>query len=192
MKAFAVAVILTAQTLLSPLAGVHAAEENNTLGTTTTDFTTYEAYKLNQIDVTDAYLTNAEDKDIEYLLSLDTDRLLAGFRETAGVDMKGKQRYAGWENMLIGGHTMGHYLTAVAQAVATLPSDDARDKELSDRLDYVIDSLKECQDALGTGFIFGGTIRDKITSSSNLTMLKRIKPISWTRPGCHGTPCTKF
>jgi len=130
-------------------------------GTTMTELTTYDAYNLNQVDVTDAYLTNAEDKDIEYLLSLDADRLLAGFRDTAGVDMKGKQRYAGWENMLIGGHTMGHYLTAVAQAVATLPSDDTRDKELSDRLDYIIDSLKECQDALGTGFIFGAAIKDR-------------------------------
>lgn len=126
-----------------------------------TDFTTYEAYNLEQVDVTDAYLTNAESKDIEYLLSLDADRLLAGFRETAGVDMKGKARYAGWENMLIGGHTMGHYLTAVAQAVATLPSDDSRDKELSDRLEYIIDELKICQDALGTGFIFGAAIKDK-------------------------------
>ena len=161
MGAFAMAAILTAQTLFSPFVGVLAAEENDTGGTNMTDFTTYEAYNLNQVDVTDAYLTNAEDKDIEYLLSLDTDRLLAGFRDTAGVDMKGKQRYAGWENMLIGGHTMGHYLTAVAQAVATLPSDDARDKELSDRLNYVIDSLKECQDALGTGFIFGATIKDR-------------------------------
>ena len=130
-------------------------------GITMTELTTYEAYNLNQIDVTDAYLTNAEAKDIEYLLSLDADRLLAGFRDTAGVDMKGKQRYAGWENMLIGGHTMGHYLTAVAQAVATLPSDDSRDKELSDRLDYIIDELKICQDALGTGFIFGAAIKNK-------------------------------
>ena len=135
---------------------------NETTGDTTmTDFTTYESYNLNQVDVTDAYLTNAEDKDIEYLLSLDADRLLAGFRETAGVDMKGVKRYAGWENMLIGGHTMGHYLTAVAQAVATLPADDSRDKELSDRLVYIIDSLKECQDATGTGFIFGATIASK-------------------------------
>ena len=142
--------------------GTNNDTHNETIGETTmTEFTTYESYNLNQVDVTDAYLTNAEDKDIEYLLSLDADRLLAGFRETAGVDMKGKNRYAGWENMLIGGHTMGHYLTAVAQAVATLPSEDSRDKELADRLDYIIDSLKECQDALGTGFIFGATIKDK-------------------------------
>lgn len=142
--------------------GASTGTNNETTGETSmTDFTTYEAYNLNQVDVTDAYLTNAEDKDIEYLLSLDADRLLAGFRETAGVDMKGKKRYAGWESSLIGGHTLGHYLTAVAQAVATLPSDDARSGELSNRLTYIIDGLKECQDALGTGFLFGATIYSK-------------------------------
>ena len=159
--AFAMTAVTASHLLLSPLTGVFAAEENQTGGTTMTDFTTYEAYDLNQVDVTDAYLTNAEDKDIDYLLSLDADRLLAGFRETAGIDMKGAKRYAGWENMLIAGHTLGHYLTAVAQAVATLPPEDERDSELSERLIYLIDSLKECQDALGTGFLFGATINDK-------------------------------
>ena len=107
------------------LSGTTAGTNNETIGETTmTEYTNYNAYQLNQVDVTDTYLTNAENKDIEYLLSLDADRLLAGFRETAGLDLKGKTRYAGWENMLIGGHTLGHYLTAVAQAVATLPSDD--------------------------------------------------------------------
>jgi len=144
------------------LPGITTGTPHETTGETTmTNFTTYQDYKLNQVDVTDAYLTNAENKDIEYLLSLDADRLLAGFRETAGLDMMGKKRYSGWENMLIGGHTMGHYLTAVAQAVATLPSDDSRDAELSNRLVYIINGLKECQDALGTGFLFGATITDK-------------------------------
>ncbi len=135
--------------------------DTNTGEITMTDFTTYNSYELSQVDVTDAYLTNAEDKDIAYLLSLDADRLLAGFRETAGVDMKGAKRYAGWETSLIAGHTLGHYLTAVAQAVATLPAEDSRDAELNDRLNYLIDSLKECQDALGTGFLFGATVYNK-------------------------------
>ena len=121
----------------------------------------YSSYALSQVDVLDAYLTNAEDKDIEYLLSLNADRLLAGFRETAGLDTLGAKRYTGWETSLIAGHTLGHYLTAVAQAVATLPSTDARDAELSARLSYLITSLKECQDAVGTGFIFGATVIDK-------------------------------
>ncbi len=119
------------------------------------------AYDLWDVDVTDAYLTNAETKDIEYLLLLDSDKLLAGFRETAGLDMQGATRYGGWENSLIGSHTMGHYITAVSQAVASLPDTDSRRAQLVTKLEYIIDELKECQDALGTGFIFGATIKDQ-------------------------------
>lgn len=118
-------------------------------------------YDLSQVDVTDAYLENAEAKDIEYLLSLDSDKLLAGFRETAGLDMKGATRYDGWENSLIGSHTMGHYLTAMAQAVATLSDSDSRKAQVEEKLEYIISSLAECQEAYGNGYIFGATLLDK-------------------------------
>lgn len=154
LPALALATMLVTQ-LLAPLSGAFAATENET---GENEMTTYNAYNLSAVDVTDAYLTNAEDKDIEYLLSLDVDRLVAGFRDTAGLNMKGKTRYAGWESSLIGGHTLGHYLTAVAQAVAALPSTDPREAELLTHLNYIMDALKECQDAIGTGFIFGSTI----------------------------------
>ena len=134
IPALALSAMLTAQ-LLAPLSGAFAATENET---GETEMTTYNAYDLSAVDVTDTYLTNAEDKDIEYLLSLDADRLVAGFRDTAGLDMKGKTRYAGWESSLIGGHTLGHYLTAVAQAVATLPSSDPREAELLNRLNCLL------------------------------------------------------
>lgn len=157
VSSFALTMLLASQ-LLSPLQHIVAMAETEKTKTGEDTMTTYNAYPLSSVDVTDAYLTNAEDKDIDYLLSLDADRLLAGFRDTAGIDTKGKIRYAGWETSLIGGHTLGHYLTAVAQAAATLPSSDPRDAELNDRLTYMITALKECQDAIGTGFLFGSTI----------------------------------
>jgi len=119
------------------------------------------SYGLSDIDITDAYLTNAENLEIKYLLSLEADKLLAGFRETAGLDMQGATRYAGWENSLIGGHSLGHYLTAMAQAAASLDDTDSRKKEVTDRLEYIIDELKKCQDSLGTGYIFGATLTNK-------------------------------
>ncbi len=129
------------------------------------DNTTYigniSGYPLSQIVLKDAYLLNAQTKDIEYLLSLDSDKLLAGFRETAGLDMKGATRYAGWENSLIGGHTMGHYLTAMAQAVAALPDGDANKAKVIEKLNYIVDELAKCQEATGTGYIFGATLVDK-------------------------------
>ena len=65
-----------------------------------------------RVYVEDTYMSNAFAKEIKYLLSIDDDKMLAGFRDTAGIDIKGATRYAGWESMLIGGHTMGHYLSS--------------------------------------------------------------------------------
>ena len=78
--------------------------------------------------IKDKYIDEAFHLQLTNMLKLDADRLLAGFRETAGLIagmsepqitefMKNKQRYGGmWEDGLIGGHTLGHYLTALAQA----------------------------------------------------------------------------
>ncbi len=120
-----------------------------------------KTFSLGQVTLTDPYFVNSFEKEVDYLLAFDTDKLLAGFRETAGLDMKGAVRYGGWESTLIGGHTIGHYLTACAQAYATLPDGNAEKKGLYDILVTMIDGLSECQDALGTGFIFGATIQDK-------------------------------
>lgn len=118
-------------------------------------------FELGQVTLKDDYFVNASEKEIEYLLSFDTDKLLAGFRETAGLDMKGAVRYTGWEDDLIGGHCVGHYLSAVAQAYASLPDDDENKQKLYDITTTLIDGLKECQDTTGTGFIFGARVIDK-------------------------------
>ncbi len=126
---------------------------------------------LKDVRVTDKYLDEAFHVDVKNLLNLDADRFLAGFRETASlikgespeetkVFMKSKSRYEGeWEDKLIGGHTMGHYLTAIAQAVVNTAATSDEHKRLQERLSYLIDSLKECQDkTIGTGedgYIFG-------------------------------------
>ena len=120
-----------------------------------------QSFDLGQVILTNDYFENAFDKEIAYLLSFDTDRLLAGFRETAGIDMRGAVRYTGWEDDLIGGHCVGHYLSAAAQAYASLP-DGNKDKEaLYGIITAMTDGLKECQDEIGTGFIFGARIVDK-------------------------------
>lgn len=120
-----------------------------------------KAYGLGQVLLKDAYLVNAFEKDVAYLKDFDVDRLLAGFYENAGLKMK-KMRYPGWENMLIGGHTLGHYLTAAAQAYANAQI-DSEDKEiLYDKITALIDGLLECQKhSQGKpGFVFGATIQD--------------------------------
>ena len=77
----------------------------------------YQAFEPDQVQMLDSYCVNAFEKEIEYLKKIDIERLLAGFYENAGI-ASGKIRYGGWENSLIGGHTMGHFLTAISQAYA--------------------------------------------------------------------------
>lgn len=142
-----------------------AAEDGETLGNTAPEagiLTGLSDYSLAEVDVTDDYCNNAFDLEVSYLLSFDTDKLLAGFRETAGLDMNNSTRYGGWETSLIGGHTMGHYLTACAQAYESADSDSESKAALYEKITTIIDELSICQqNSKGeTGFIFGATVLD--------------------------------
>ncbi|MBO6239610.1 MAG: glycoside hydrolase family 127 protein [Butyrivibrio sp.] len=133
----------------------------------------WELTNLKSVEVTDRYFDEALHLDVKNMLLLDPDRLLAGFRETAsiigGIDenskkilMKGKKRYGGWEDGLIAGHTLGHYIKALSQAQINLGLSISEQGEVKERLDYLIDGLKECQKlTCGTsyeGYIFGASL----------------------------------
>lgn len=120
-----------------------------------------KAFPLTKVILKDPYLINAFEKEVSYLKAFDTDRLLAGFRETAGLDMRGKERYPGWESMLIGGHTLGHYMTACVRSVESPNCGSADQHALLMILKQLVDGLKECQEAGRTGFLFGAIILDK-------------------------------
>jgi uncharacterized protein len=108
-----------------------------------------KAFDLNCVRVTDGPLKHAMDLNKEYLLQLEPDRLLARFREYAGLETKAKN-YEGWEALGISGHSLGHYLSACAMMAAA--TDDAR---LIERVNYIVDELEVCQEAHGTGYISG-------------------------------------
>ncbi len=114
------------------------------------------------ISMKDDYCVNALNKEIEYLLSIDTDKMLAGFRENAGV-AGNKIRYGGWENSLIGGHAVGHYFTALAQAYANKMVSKENKSIFMDKINHIIDVLDVCQhESKGkAGFIWASTILDK-------------------------------
>ncbi|MBQ8314668.1 MAG: glycoside hydrolase family 127 protein [Lachnospiraceae bacterium] len=120
-----------------------------------------KAFSLRSVQMKDAYLVNAFEKEVMYLTSFDTDKLLAGFRETAGVDMRGATRYEGWESMLIGGHTLGHYMTACVRSCESANCKEEDRQELLGILKRLVDGLAECQEAGKTGFLFGAIIQDK-------------------------------
>lgn len=118
--------------------------------------TDIQQFTLADVQLTDDYYFQAQESDVEFLLAFDNDRLLSRFRETAGLDTYGFKPYNGWENSRLGGHCVGHYLTAAAQAIKVTGNE-----ELKEKLAEIISGLKECQDNLGTGFIFGAQIDDK-------------------------------
>ena len=95
------------------------------------------------VTLLDPYEKNAFALEISYLKSLNPDRLLRGFCDIAGIESTA-ELYGGWETSAIQGHTMGHYLTALAQAYAF-----SGDSELKKAADYVISVLKKCQQESG-------------------------------------------
>ena len=121
----------------------------------------YTSISLGKVTITDDYLQNAFAKEVLYLTALNPDKLLAGFRETAGVDMRGATRYEGWESMLIGGHTLGHYMTACVRSCESANCTTEDRQELLGILNCLADGLAECQKAGKTGFLFGAILQDK-------------------------------
>ncbi|MCR4642593.1 MAG: glycoside hydrolase family 127 protein [Lachnospiraceae bacterium] len=121
----------------------------------------FSEYGLDRVLITDAWCVNAYEKDVAWLLSLDEERLLAGFYENAGLSNE-HERYPGWENMLIGGHTLGHYLTAAAQGFKNAEVSAEQKEGLFAKIKRIIDGLLECQQhSKGKpGFVFGAMIRD--------------------------------
>src|SRR4051812_43120699 len=79
---------------------------------TVTDIRAY-AFNLSDVQLLPGYFTEAMNADVNYLLKIEPDRLLADFRVHSGLKAKG-ERYGGWETSGLAGHTLGHYLSAVA------------------------------------------------------------------------------
>lgn len=98
-----------------------------------------EEFSMKNVTLLDSYEQNAFEKEVEYLKSLDADRLMRGFGDISGRKINA-EKYGGWETSAIQGHTLGHYLTAVSQAFAT-----SGDKELKKITDYMISVLDDCQ-----------------------------------------------
>lgn len=96
-------------------------------------------FDMGDIVLLDSYEKNAFEKEVAYLKKLDADRLLKGFCDIGGVSSDATL-YGGWENSAIKGHTLGHYLTAAAQAYAA-----SGDKELLSTVNHIVDVLAECQ-----------------------------------------------
>src|SRR3546814_8693226 len=79
---------------------------------------------------------DAVNKNREFLLSLDPDRLLHNFREGAGLTPRAPV-YGGWEARGIAGHSLGHYLSACALMHA-----QTGDAAVRDRITHIVRSAE--------------------------------------------------
>lgn len=104
-------------------------------------------FNLRDVTLAPGPFARAMAKNAEYLLSLEPDRFLAGYRANAGLEPKAP-KYGGWESLGLAGHTLGHYLTALAWMVEA--TGDARFRE---RLNYTIAELAACQTEARGGLI---------------------------------------
>ena len=104
---------------------------------------------LEDVRLTGGPLKNAQDKELEYLLALEPDRMLAFLRRSAKLDPKA-QGYGGWDGdgRQLTGHIAGHYLSGVSLAFAA-----TGDTRFRDRANYIVAELKQIQDAQSDGYL---------------------------------------
>jgi len=108
-----------------------------------------QSFPLTEVRLLESPFLKAQQTDLNYMLKLDPDRLLAPFLREAGLPAKA-QSYGNWENSGLDGHTAGHYLTALAQMYAS-----TSDPKCRQRLDYMVSELKRCQDTRSDGYVGG-------------------------------------
>jgi len=104
-------------------------------------------FGLKDVKLLDGPFKHATELNIQSLLNYEPDRLLAKFRKENGLKPKA-EHYGGWEDNTIAGHSLGHYLTSIALMYQT-----TNDQRFLDRVNYIVDELKVCQDADPDGYI---------------------------------------
>ena len=106
-------------------------------------------FPLSAVRLGDGDLRRAQITDVEYVLRLDPDRLLAPFLREAGLNSP-VPSYGSWESIGLDGHIGGHYLSALAQLHAA-----TGDPRLPARVDHMLDVLERCQAASRDGWLGG-------------------------------------
>ena len=120
--------------------------------------TKVESFPVSSVRLTASPFKHAEDMDIQYLLGINPDRLLAPYLKEAGLTPKA-ENYTNWENTGLDGHIGGHYVSALSYMYAATGN-----AEIKGRLDYMISELQRCQDADGylSGVVNGRKVWQEI------------------------------
>jgi DUF1680 family protein len=101
-------------------------------------------FNLKQVRLLDGHFQEAMQRDKDFLLQLEPDRLLRAFRLTAGLSTHAKP-YGGWEapDCQLRGHSLDHYLSACSLMYASSGDDAFRT-----RANDIVAELAKCQEAL--------------------------------------------
>ncbi len=137
-------------------------------------------FDLQEVTLLDGPMKTALDKNIELLMKYDVNRLLTPFVRQAGLASTTDKtsKYYNWltkhpnfpnwggdAGFDLSGHVGGHYVSALAMAYAA-SHDEAQRTKLKERLDYMLEVLKDCQNQYDQnteglyGFIGGQPIND--------------------------------
>lgn len=115
---------------------------------------------LRHVSLLDGILKESQEVGEKYLQSLDIDRFVAPSYEAHGLTPK-KERYSGWEARTISGHSLGHFMSALA--VTFLATGKMHFKTT---LDYAVSELAAIQAFTGNSYI-GGIPETPFTNSFN-------------------------
>jgi DUF1680 family protein len=104
---------------------------------------------MEKVELLNGLFKTSQEKGKEYLVYLDVDRLLAPCYEAIGKAPK-KPRYGGWEAMKISGHSLGHFLSALASMYVA-----DKDEKLKEKLDYAVAELAYLQSLDDKDYVSG-------------------------------------
>lgn len=104
-------------------------------------------FELSEVTLLDGPFRKATDLGIKTLLNYEPDRFLAGYYLEAGLPPKA-EKYHGWEDETIAGHSLGHYLSAISMMYQT-----TGDSIFLKRVNYIVDELRKLQVYDGDGYI---------------------------------------
>jgi len=108
-----------------------------------------EFFPLADVRLLDSPFEQAMERDIQYVMAMEPDRLLAPYLTEAGLQPRA-ENYPNWEDEGLNGHIGGHYLSALSLAYAATGRQD-----VLDRLHYMLDEMQRAQDRNGNGYLGG-------------------------------------
>lgn len=97
----------------------------------------------------DSYWYGLMETNLDYMFSLNADRLLYNYRRIAGLDTRGVSSYGAWISPTGNGAGQfeAHYVVALVKAALTMPEYEYNGESVLDRLTYMLTEMQKCQEA---------------------------------------------